>query len=150
MHLKIEINNLAKSPTKTVPIERIVALTLEKSGYAFLAKKNLSLSFAWIAEEEIKKINKSYRKKDKATDVLSFCEYENEAALKKSKEKELFLGELLLCYNFIRSVSLAEGGDQKDLKKELARIIAHGVLHLLGFSHGLKMFNIQDAVAEKF
>ena len=66
--------------------------------------------------------------------------------LKKSNEQELFLGELILCYNYIKE-SAIECTSETDSQKELARIIAHGVLHLLGFSHGKKMFTIQDAVS---
>ena len=149
MKLAIEINNATKSPVKKAFIQAVVFETLEKSHCSFLREKTISLSFAWIAEAEIRAINKTYRGKDRATDVLSFCEYANIASLKKASEKELFLGELLLCYNYIKVVAVASG-QEKNLQKELARIIAHGVLHLLGFSHGKKMFNIQDTIAEDF
>ena len=94
------------------------------------------------------RINKQYRKKDKATDVLSFCEFEDIEKLKKTTDPELFLGELILCYNYIKE-SARECLSEIDLQKELARIIAHGVLHLLGYSHSQKMFAIQDAVKKE-
>lgn len=146
MKLNLEINNATKSPVKKTFIKKVVILTLEKSGYLELAEKSLDLSLAWISKIEIKKINKQYRKKDHATDVLSFCEYENSEQLEADKNSELFLGELILCYDYIKE-SLDEYNSEKELQKELARIIAHGVLHLLGFIHGKKMFAIQDAVA---
>ncbi len=146
MRLKLEINNTDKSPVKRAFIKKVVLKTLEKSGYFELAEKSLSLSFAWVTEMEMRRINKLYRKKDKATDVLSFCEYEDPSELKRSLEAELFLGELVLCYNYIKE-SVANSTQETDMQKELARIIAHGVLHLLGFSHGKKMFVIQDAVS---
>lgn len=148
MKLILEINNTSKSPVKKTFIKKVVILTLEKSGYLELLKKNLSLSFAWVSESEILRINKQYRNKNKATDVLSFCEYENSEQLKVDKNPELFLGELILCYDYIKE-SLDEFNSEKELQEELARIIAHGVLHLLGFSHGKKMFVIQDAVAKE-
>ena len=149
MKLNLEINNSTKSPVKKAFIERVVLATLEKSRCSFLQEKTISLSFAWITEVEIRAINKTYRGKDRATDVLSFCEYADMSSLKKAPEKELFLGELLLCYNYIKAVAIASG-QEKSLQKELARIVAHGVLHLLGFSHGKKMFDIQDAIAKDF
>ncbi len=149
MKLAIEINNTDKSPVKKAFVEKVITMTLEKSGYLELAKKSLSLSLAWVCEVEMKKINKKYRKKDKATDVLSFCEFEDAKMLKSSTESELFLGELVLCYNYIRE-SASECPLEIELQKELARIIAHGVLHLLGFAHGKKMFALQDAVASAF
>ncbi|MFZ2226018.1 MAG: rRNA maturation RNase YbeY [Candidatus Moraniibacteriota bacterium] len=149
MKLNLEINNATKSPVKKAFIQRVVLEALEKSRCDFLREKTISLSFAWITEAEIRAINKTYRGKDRATDVLSFCEYADTPSLKKAPEKELFLGELLLCYNYIKTVAEASG-QEKSLQKELARIIAHGVLHLLGFLHGKKMFDIQDAISEDF
>lgn len=149
MKLTLEINNTDKSPVKKAFIKKVITMTLEKSGYLELAKKSLNLSLAWVSAVEIKKINKQYRKKDKATDVLSFCEFEDAAVLRNSIEPELFLGELILCYNYIKE-SATRCSAENDLQKELARIIAHGVLHLLGFAHGKKMFAIQDAVSKEF
>ena len=149
MQLEIEINNLTKSPVGKLPIRQIVEATLEKSGYDFLQDKKISLSFAWVDGEEIERLNNLYREKDKPTDVLSFCEYEKVSDLKKSAEEELFLGEIVLCYNYIKA-SLEEEDAKEDLKKELARVIAHGVLHLLCFQHGKKMFGIQNEIFEIF
>jgi probable rRNA maturation factor len=146
MKLALEINNTNKSPVKKTFIKKVIILTLEKSGCLEAARKNISLSFAWVTESEMRRLNRLYRKKDRATDVLSFCEFEDASQLKKSVESELFLGELVLCYNYIKE-SATECTSENDLQKELARIIAHGVLHLLGYPHGQKMFNIQDAVS---
>ena len=33
---------------------------------------------------------------------------------------------------------------------ELAYIFSHGILHLLGFEHGEKMFGLQEKIAQKF
>lgn len=148
MKLKLEINNIVKVPMKKALIKSVVFKTLEESGYDyFLKDKEISLSIAWVCEEEIQRLNETYRKKNRVTDVLSFCEYEDAEILKKTIARELFLGELILCYNYIQE-STKECASEKDLQREVARIIAHGVLHLLCFSHGKKMFNIQDAVAK--
>ncbi|MEI6588265.1 MAG: rRNA maturation RNase YbeY, partial [Candidatus Moraniibacteriota bacterium] len=149
MKLILEINNTDKSPVGKAFIKKVVSRTLEKSDYSDLAGKSLNLSMAWVSESEMRRINKLYRKKNKATDVLSFCEYDDASQLRKNLESELFLGELILCYNYIKE-SATECTSENDLQKELARIIAHGVLHLLGFLHGKKMFALQDAVAASF
>ena len=146
MKLSLEINNTNKSPVKKAFIKKVVLKTLERSAYAELSRKNLSLSIALVGEEEICRINEVYRQKDHATDVLSFCEYEDAEQLKNSAESELFLGELILCYNYIKRLWDDKSGGET-LEKELAEIIAHGVLHLLGFQHGRKMFDLQASVA---
>lgn len=147
MKLNLEVNNLAKSPVKKLLIKNAVIKALEKSGYNYLLKKSISISLALVGGDEMKKINKKYRKKNRATDILSFCEYEDAYKLKNNSESELFLGELILCYDYIKK-SAKECSNEKDLQKEITRIIAHGVLHLLCFKHSKKMFDIQDEVAE--
>lgn len=145
MKLELEINNTTKCPVKKAFVESVVRETLRKSGCVFVGKE-LQLSLAWVSEEEIGRVNRQYRKKDCVTDVLSFCEYVDAKQLEDAPGKEIFLGELLLCYDYIKK-STSKSGDKAVLQKELARIIAHGTLHLLGFSHGRKMFSVQDAVS---
>lgn len=149
MKLNIEINNTDNSPVKKTFIKKVIASTWQKSGYAGLNKNSLGLSFAWISNNEMQQLNKSYRKKDRATDVLSFCEYEDAEQLKNSIEPDLFLGELILCYDYIKEL-MGNRVSAQNLEKELARTIAHGVLHLLCFRHGRKMFAIQDVVSDEF
>lgn len=141
MKVNLEINNLAKSPIKKAFFQAVVKKTLENSSYAFLKKKNISVSLAIVGKAEIKKLNKKYRKKNEATDVLSFAEYKNVAKIRKKKGKELFLGELILCYDDIKEYARKNG---LVLQKEIGTVVSHGILHLLGFRHGKKMFEIQE------
>jgi probable rRNA maturation factor len=144
MKINLEINNLAKRPIKKDVFKNVAKITLENSGYKFLKNKNISISLAVVGKTEIKKLNKNYRKKNETTDVLSFAEYKNIEEIREVKEKELFLGELILCYDDIKEYAKIRG---LVFKKELAIVFVHGLLHLLGFSHGKKMFEIQDKAA---
>ena len=145
MKITVEINNLTKSPVKKAFFQAVAKKTLENSGYKFLnppaSGKNISVSLAIVSKAEIKKLNKTYRKKNETTDVLSFAEYKSSKALKRTKSKEIFLGELILCYADIKEYSKKRG---LVLKRELAVVFAHGILHLLGFPHGKEMLEIQD------
>lgn len=113
----------------------------------FFKSKKISISVALVDEKEIKKLNEIYRHKNEVTDVLSFAEYKNEKELKCAVDNPpaggLFLGELILCYDYIKEY--AEKRKTK-LDQELANAVSHGILHLLGFKHGKKMFLIQSAV----
>lgn len=98
-------------------------------------KKEITLVF--LTSTEMKKINLKYRKKNKATDILSFA-----SADKNS------LGELLLCL----PVLAKQAREQKhSLLHETAYMLVHGVLHLLGYDHELSraedklMMGLQDA-----
>ncbi len=143
MKLNLEINNAAKSPVRKKLLEDAVKKTLKAGGLDFLARKYISLSIAIVGAREIKRLNKIYRKVDAATDALSFAEYKDAEALKKAVDKKIFLGELILCYDDIKEYAAREN---VKLEKELANVVSHGVLHLLGFKHGEEMLGIQDRV----
>jgi probable rRNA maturation factor len=101
---------------------------------------DLTLSF--VDRADMKKLNKRYRGKDYATDVLSFS----------PEEKALGLGELVFC-----APVLERQAREHDLsfRREMDYLIIHGFLHLLGYDHErsrkeeLKMMNLQDKLFEK-
>ena len=104
-------------------------------------KKDLRIVF--VDKEEIQKLNKQFRKKDKATDILSFASTEDST-----------LGELVLCWPVI-----CEKAKKKPPKISLSEwlhwLTLHGLLHLLGFEHeqgdwkARKMYQLQEQIFEK-
>jgi rRNA maturation RNase YbeY len=56
-------------------------------------------------------------------------------------------GELALCLEIIASQAKK---NKVIFQKELAFVLSHGVLHLLGMRHGKKMYEIQDIASSKF
>ncbi len=77
------------------------------------------IDFALVGKKEIKELNRTYRGKDHATDVLSFFYNEKD-----------FLGEVVLCPQKIE-----ENAGESGFKKELFRVAVHGILHILGYDH---------------
>ncbi|NTU66505.1 MAG: rRNA maturation RNase YbeY [Candidatus Moranbacteria bacterium] len=146
MKLSLEINNQTKAPVRKPFVEKAMLYALDFSGFDFSKKKDISISFAWVSEEQIRRLNRDYRKKDSITDILSFPELNSKKEI-DGVSGDMFLGELILCYNYIKEY--AEKGKSKDaVGRELAGVIAHGVLHLLGFRHGAKMFGVQKEVVQ--
>lgn len=93
--------------------------------------KNLSLVF--LETRAARQLNKTYRNKDRATDVLSFG----------SRFKEN-LGELVFCPQVIKRQAKQNRHSYRD---ELAYLALHGLLHLLGFRHeGMSMYELQDSI----
>ena len=94
--------------------------------YRFLNKK-VTLTLLLSNNQNIKKLNKVFRKKNKSTDILSFPLH------KKIKiSKNTYLGDIIISYNYLdkpRSQNL------KSFKEKVAKILIHGFLHLLGFNH---------------
>ena|SRR3989344_7838876 len=89
--------------------------------------KEYSLSIAYVSLNKSKELNKKYRKKDKATNVLSF-------ALRKNE------GELVLCKTLIKKEAKNQN---RNLKEWLTFLVIHGMLHLKGLEHGEKMEKLE-------
>ena len=106
-------------------------------------KDQVTLSAVLVSSDRIQELNRTYRGKDAVTDILSFGEYADTDAFVKEEGKDIFLGELFFCYDFI-SGSAKE--DEVSIKREMTYVFSHGILHLLGYDHSDEMFAIQDAV----
>ena len=147
MKINIEVNNQTESPMEDSFFVSVAEKTIEATGYEFLQDNEVSISVALVSEKEMQKLNKEYRQKDSVTDILSFFEYETIDEIRDVPDRELFLGELILCYDDIKKYALEQ---DIDLQKELINVFSHGVLHLLGFAHGDEMFAIQEGVVKTF
>jgi probable rRNA maturation factor len=103
--------------------------------YALPADARITVAF--IEDDEMRALNKRYRKKDKTTDVLSFGQSvgrsKGEGAVKKlrrDEDGELDVGDILI------SAAQAERQAKRrrhPIVQEVAFLAAHGALHLLGF-----------------
>lgn len=151
MKLNLEINNATQSPIRDNFLVAVAEKTFAELNLDFFDGKEIIISVALVAPEEIKKLNNEYRKFDSVTDILSFPEHQSIEDIKTSvaetQGNELFLGELILCYDDIREYAQKEN---IELEQELANVVSHGILHLLGFAHGEKMFAIQEKIKKDF
>ena len=94
--------------------------------YQFFNKK-IFLTLLLSNNKCIKKLNKKFRNKNKATDVLSF------PFQKKIKVKnKLYLGDIIISFNFMNK---PKNQDIKIFKDKVIKTFIHGFLHLLGFDH---------------
>lgn len=132
--IKIEIHNEAGKSLDKSFLRKVAKKTFLLSGRS---RKSLSLSVALVGKRRIRIINRTWRKRDKPTDVLSF----NYSPRYNKKEIE---GEIILCPEIIKKEAERNG---TSFKKELACVLAHGILHILGMKHGKKMFELQDKVS---
>lgn len=108
-----EINNLTDDAIDEKFLKKVAKIVIKGESV-----KMKDVSVVLIGTEEIKALNKKYRKKNKPTDVLSF-NYGD-------------LGEVVLCPEVIRENAEKFGNI---FKKEIARILIHGMLHLAGYDH---------------
>ena len=102
------------------------------------AGADVELSLVITGQEKVRELNRSYRGIDEPTDVLAFfmtAEGENEGESSPfitPPDGVRHLGEVIISYP--QAVIQAEG-QHHSLKKELAILVIHGVLHLLGYDH---------------
>jgi probable rRNA maturation factor len=104
---------------------------------------NLKSEFTivFVDQKEMRKLNKTYRGKNYATDVLSF-----------DGDSESSFGELVISPQVIKRQAKEHG---LSLQHELGYMVLHGMLHLLGFEHegskreANRMFALQDKLFER-
>ncbi len=111
----IEINNLTTVQIDKEFFKEITEKVLEGEN-----KKASELSIALVGQGRIRELNKRYRGKNRITDVLAF------------PNKEIGLGEIVIC---LREVKKNAKKFSSSFEKELARVLIHGILHLLGYDH---------------
>jgi probable rRNA maturation factor len=99
---------------------------------ASLALGPAELSLALTDDREIHELNRFFRKRDKPTDVLAFAMREGEGPPVGLSEVEL-LGDVVVSVDTARRQAKRRG---RSLASELRVLIAHGILHLLGYDHG--------------
>lgn len=110
-------------------IRRCCHAVLEMEGFHDAAE----ISVRFVDEEEIQRLNREYRKIDKPTDVLSFPMLEEDGSFGLNPATGArVLGDIVI------SVPQAvRQGDEygHGLRREIAFLSAHSMLHLLGYDH---------------
>ena len=100
------------------------------------ADASVEMGLVIATRERVRQLNKSYRGKDEPTDVLAFSAMEEIGAdfppFVQPPDGVLHLGEVIISYP--QAVAQAEE-HQHSVKREIAILIIHGVLHLLGYEH---------------
>jgi probable rRNA maturation factor len=86
------------------------------------------LSVVLMGDERIADLNRLYRKKDRPTDVLAFAQREGEMGDRAGR----LLGDVVISVPTARRQATARGAD---LVSEVTMLLAHGLLHLLGWDH---------------
>lgn len=105
-------------------IDELVNSIFKSSTFLKLIKRkkisNISFSLILISNDEAKKLNKKFRNKDKIPDILSFPfnEKDNDVTV---------LGDI-----FITPEELKK---KYTIKNGYAKLLIHGLLHLLGYDH---------------
>ena len=85
------------------------------------ARAHGALTIAIVPDSRIRLLNRRYRRKDRATDVLSF-----------PAEEPGYLGDIVIASGVARAQARRA---KHSLQTELRVLALHGLLHLLGYDH---------------
>lgn len=86
----------------------------------------VELAVRLVAPAEIRRLNRDYRGRDTATNVLSF------PATVRGEVRPRPLGDVVICPAVLRREAREQG---KRLRAHWAHLTVHGVLHLVGYDH---------------
>ena len=94
------------------------------------------IHLALTDDARIRVLNREYRRKDKATDVLSFPQFQPKEISGRSNRKVEapgpYLGDLVISTETTLKQAKEFGVTKR---QELVRLVVHGVLHLCGYDH---------------
>jgi probable rRNA maturation factor len=111
---------------------------------------NCEISFSLVTNDEIHKLNKKHRGIDRPTDVLSFPLIDFERETIANDGQTVYLGDIIISIERAKEQAEEYG---HSLKRELAFLTAHSMLHLLGYDHMTEeeekvMFKKQDEILD--
>ena len=114
-------------------VNKVLDKCFEEEG---LLDSKLIITITFTTPEEIRKINKKYRKIDRATDVLSFAMFEKDELDEKIKNKDFLyedvLGDIIISIDKVREQAEEYG---HSFERELSYMLVHGFYHLMGYDH---------------
>lgn len=106
---------------------RRVLLELDRMGH--LGKEIAEASVAFVDDEEMTRLNRTFRRKKRTTDVLTFPADETYG---DPRSGAMPLGDIVISVDQARRQAAEEG---HSLAAEVRHLILHGVLHALGWDH---------------
>ena len=108
------------------------------------------VSLSIVSNDEIQEINKQFREIDAPTDVLSFplLTVEEGEQADVNENNEIMLGDIIISIDKAKAQAEEYG---HGLRRELAFLTAHSMLHLMGYDHmeeeeQKEMFKKQDDI----
>jgi probable rRNA maturation factor len=119
-----DIANKSEYSIETKKVKKIIFFIMKSLGL----KQNQEVAVTFLDEQEMAQLHEKWMQESGPTDVMSF-------RLSEISDFDYSLGDIVIC------PKVAER-DAKKLKKQpalhLAFLLAHGMLHLIGFDHQKK------------
>ncbi len=138
--------------THTIDLEKVkndAQTILLELGY-----QDFDLGIWFTTNKTIRFYNKTYRNKDKATDILSFPYHPNLKAgqrIKVTEPEDQNIGDIIIAVEFVENLLELY---QATLQQRISVLLIHGICHLLGYTHydeenDKKMSTKERSIAQK-
>jgi len=128
-------------------LTRVIRSTLDAAS----EPPEASLAVVIASDDAVRELNRAYRHIDRPTDVLSFPTRDGPDFVVPG-EAELYLGDVIISWPTARAQADEAGHSVRD---ELALLVVHGCLHLLGYDHATdaersEMWERQESILDQY
>ncbi|HBS59653.1 MAG TPA: rRNA maturation RNase YbeY [Firmicutes bacterium] len=133
--MEIALNNMQDLYPETAQLDVLARRVLGKMALDRELDEDIEVGVLWVDDAYIHTLNKEYRGKDCPTDVLSFALREqigDEPEIIDDPFDEMLLGDIVISLETAQRQAAEYG---HGLEREVAFLIVHGMLHLLGYDH---------------
>jgi rRNA maturation RNase YbeY len=124
---EVDVYNATRLAIDTDAVARLVERVLAAED---VHRAEMAVEF--VGERRIRELNREHRGRDEVTDVLSFPLEEADEIHYEDDPSPRLLGDIVICSR--QAVRQAQG-DGLPPAFELAVLLVHGTLHLLGYDH---------------
>lgn len=109
-------------------VDRALLRARAREALRAIGQGSAELSLSLVDDREMRALNERYRGRDRATDVLSFSLLEGEGAAFRGR----LLGDVVIG---VETAARQAAARHRGLDEEVARLLVHGLLHLVGHDH---------------
>lgn len=125
--ITVHFKNSTRAAIDPQPYVEAIRRFLPKYGIT----DNVDVELSIVGSAHMRRLNREYRHKDYATDVLSFPVWPNLDTIKQ-QPGHVLLGTVVVCLPVAIRDAKKEG---QDLEAKITFLVEHSLLHLMGFHH---------------
>ena len=114
-------NDFDVSESLVLALKHAADLTLQEE-----KKRDSVVNLKIVGNAEMQQLNKEFRNKDRATNVLSFTNDD------LSKDVTKNIGDIAISYDFVKQEAKDHG---KSFSDHVIHMLVHGIYHILGYDH---------------
>ena len=114
-------NDFDVSESLVLALKNAADLTLQEE-----KKRDSVVNLKIVGNAEMQQLNKEFRNKDRATNVLSFTNDD------LSKDVTKNIGDIAISYDFVKQEARDHG---KSFSDHVIHMLVHGIYHILGYDH---------------